>query len=186
MSYYSIVLFIHMIGALGFFMALGLELTSLHQLRSALATLHVSEWLIISRRAIHAGLVAMVVLLASGAYMMVTAWGRVAWVTVAMGPLIPLTVLTLVVTGRRLAAIRRQISAEDPTLSRKLYRSLHSPVLLISIRTRVALAIGVVFLMTVKPSLGAALVAIGAAVALGMASALPTLGRMQAREESGA
>jgi len=72
------------------------------------------------------------------------------------------------------------------TLSRKLYRSLHSPVLLISIRTRVALAIGVVFLMTVKPSLGAALVTIGAAVVLGMASALPTLGRMAAREESGA
>ena len=45
MNDYSIALFFHMVGALGFFLALGLEWTGLWQLRSALRSQEVRAWM---------------------------------------------------------------------------------------------------------------------------------------------
>ena len=49
------------------------------------------------------------------------------------------------------------------------------------IRMRTALALGIVFLITVKPGLAGALIAISVAVVLGLASALPAWNRNRAR-----
>lgn len=46
-----------------------------------------------------------------------------------------------------------------------------------------AMALGIVFLMTVKPDLGASLLTIGVAIVLGLASALPIPGRERVQEE---
>ena len=64
-----------------------------------------------------------------------------------------------------------------------LRRLLNDPLLGISIQTRVAIALGIVFLMTVKPDLGGSLLAIGVATGLGLLSALPLLGRNRAQAE---
>jgi hypothetical protein len=48
MNDYSITLFLHIVGALGFFVALGLEWTSLRQLRRATTAEHLREWLRVS------------------------------------------------------------------------------------------------------------------------------------------
>jgi hypothetical protein len=48
MNDYSIVLFVHIVGALGFFVALGVEWLSLRHLRRATTAEQVREWIRVS------------------------------------------------------------------------------------------------------------------------------------------
>jgi hypothetical protein len=183
MNYYLIAKFIHILGALGFFVALGLEWTSLRHLRSARTVEQVREWIHLPTKLGLVGMVAMVLLLAAGVYMMITVWGGVAWIIVSLVSLVPMSILGMTVSGRRMAAIKQAATAEHGKISSALYQLLHDPLLWISIQTRVAIALGIVFLMTVKPDLGGSLLTIGLATVLGLASALPMLHRKQVQEE---
>ena len=97
------------------------------------------------------GGISLLILLISGFYMTATVWGGVAWISVALGALIVLGALGGILTGLRMRAIRRTIVAENGPISAAFYRLLHHPLLWLSIQTRVAIALGIVFLMTVKP-----------------------------------
>ena len=184
MNDYSIALFLHVVGALGFFVALGLEWTSLRRLRRATTVEQIREWLRLPDEMGRVGMASMVMLLAAGFYMMATVWGGVAWIIVTLGALVPMIILGMVITGRRMAAIGRMVNTERGPLSPTLHRLLGHPLLWISIQTRVAIALGIVFLMTVKPDLSGSLLAIGVATVLGLASALPIRGRERVQEET--
>lgn len=186
MNYYSIALFLHDVGVLGFFVALGLEWTSLRRLRRATTAEQVREWVRVPAEMGRVGMIAMVTLLATGFYMMVTVWGGVAWIMVTLGALVLLILLGMVLTRRRMTAIGRTVGAERGPVSPALRKLLHDPLLPISIQTRVAIALGIVFLMTVKPALIGALLTIGVAMVLGLASALPILRRERTQEEPAA
>jgi hypothetical protein len=183
MNVYSIVLFLHIVGALGFFAALGLEWTSLRQLRHATTAEQVREWIRVPADMGRVGLVSMLTLLISGFYMMATDWGGVAWIMVTLGAIVLMILLGIALTGRRMAAIGRAVTEETGPVSPTLHRLLHHPLLWISIQTRVAIGLGIVFLMTVKPDLIGSLLTISVATVLGLASAVPLRGRERAREE---
>jgi hypothetical protein len=182
MNYYSIALFLHVVGALGVFVALGLEWTSLRHLRRATTGEQVREWMRVSTGVGQVGIASMLTILISGFYMMATVWGGVVWIIVALGALVLVIVLGLALTGPRMAAIGRAVAAEKGTVSPTLHHLLHYPLLWISIQTRVAIALGIVFLMTVKPDLGGSLLTIGVAIVLGLASALPMPRRERVQE----
>jgi hypothetical protein len=177
MNGYSIALFVHIVGALGFFVALGVEWISLRQLRRATTAEHPREWIAVASGVRRVGMASMAMLLISGFYMMAMVWGGVAWIIVALATLVVLTALAVALSGPRMAAIGRAVTAETGPLSLTLQQLLHHPLLWVAIQTRVALALGIVFLMTVKPDLIGSLLTIGVASALGLASALPMLGR---------
>ncbi len=186
MNDYSIALFLHIVGALGFFVALGVEWTSLRRLWRATTTEQVREWIRVPTGVHRVGMASMLTLLISGFYMMATVWGGVAWIIVTLGSLIPIAVLAMAVTRRRMAAIERAVTGEHGALSPTLRQLLHDPLLWLSLQTRVAIALGIVFLMTVKPDLVGSLLTIGVAIVLGLASALPILGRERVQEEPAA
>jgi hypothetical protein len=160
MSDYSVVLFLHVAAALAFFMALGLEWASLRRLWGTTTAERAHDWLALLAAASRVGMVSMLTLVATGAYMMATAWGRVPWLTVALGALAPLPVLTLAFTRPRVAAIRRAIDGADGLLPAELLASCR-PVLSASVHLRLGIALGIVFLMTVKPGFSIALTAMG-------------------------
>ncbi len=85
MNDYSIALFLHIVGALGFFVALGLEWTSLRHLRQATTAEQVCEWLRVPNEMGRVGLIAMLTLVAAGLYMTARVWGGVAWIMVTLG-----------------------------------------------------------------------------------------------------
>ena len=184
MTNYSIALFLHIVGALGFFVALGLEWVSLRHLRRARTVEQVREWIRVPAEMGLVGMVAMVMLLAAGVYMMITVWGGKAWIIVSLGSLVPMSILGMVVSQRRMAAIERSVTMEHGTISPILHHMLHHPLLWISIQTRVAMGLGIVFLMTVKLGPIGSLLSIGVAIILGLASSLPTLSRERARQET--
>ena len=94
-----------------------------------------------------------------GLYMTATTWGGVAWIVVALVSWLMIAVLGAV-NGVRIVALVR---------SRALLTGIRNPLFLVSWMTRVGVALGVVFLMTVKPGAVASAVAIVLAAAAGAA-----------------
>lgn len=186
MSLYSFALFLHIVGAMGLFVSLGLEWTSLLNLRRAETTEQAQfagQGLALVRRL---GLISMVTILVAGVYMMATSWGGAPWIVVALLSLLLFPLLG-VLGGRRMAVLGQVLGpkAQRGVLSPSLRQQLQHPLILASIQIRTALALGIVFLMTVKPDMAGSIIAIVVAVALGVASALPawSRGRMEQRQE---
>jgi hypothetical protein len=182
MNAYSIALFLHIAGAMGFFVALGLEWTGLWQIRSAMTPQQVGGWMRILKCVRKVGFASMLTTVISGFFMMATVWGGVAWVIVSLGALVLVIVLSVALTGPQMKAIGRALATEKVPLSQTFYSLANDPLLWISIQTRVAIALGIVFLKTAKPDLGGSLITIGVAIALGIASALPMLRRERVQE----
>ena len=180
----SIALFLHIIGALGFFAALGLEWTGLWQIRSAVAAEQLRGWMGIFQSVRKIGFVAMLTTVITGIYMMVTYWGGVAWIIVTVGSLVLVIALAQALSGPRMAVIRKALATEKGPLSKTFQSLVNHPMLLISIQTRVAIALGIVFLKIAKPDLGGSLLAIGVAIVLGLASTLVMLRGLRAHEVS--
>jgi hypothetical protein len=172
MNSYTIALFLHVVGALAFFVALGLEWTSLRHLQRASTVDQVREWMQVPNEMGRLGMMAMVTLLTAGIYMMLTAWGAVPWLIVTFVAIILLVILTAALTGPRMAAIRRTLDHEEGPISHSLQGLLNDSRLRISIQTRTAIATGIVFLMTVKPDFVVSLLTIFVTAILGLVSAL--------------
>jgi hypothetical protein len=180
MSIYTIVLFVHIVGALGFFLALGLEWTGLWQIRSAMTTEQVRPWMGIFKSVRKVGFGSMATTVVTGLYLMLAVWGSVAWIIVTLGAIVLMIALAQVVTAPRMAAIGRALATEKGALSGAFQALTKNPLLWVSIQTRVAIALGIVFLKVAKPGLGESLLTLGIAIILGIASALPVPSRERA------
>src|SRR5512134_643076 len=101
MNTYSITLFLHIVGAVGMFVALGLEWTGLWQIRSATTPQQVGGWMRILKSVRKFGFVSMLTTVVTGIYM-VTIWGGEAWIIVTVGSLVLVIALAQVVTAPRM------------------------------------------------------------------------------------
>lgn len=185
MNVYSIALFFHIVGALGFFAALGLEWAGLRQIRNATTSEQVRQGMRISGSTRKLGMASMLTILIFGVYLAAVAWGGPAWITVTLGGMVVMMALSAALSGPRMAALGRALTTEKGPLSHSLQQLASDPLLWISIQTRVAITVGIVFLMTVKPGLGGSLLTIGAAFMLGLAAALPTKRSQRVQEGPG-
>lgn len=184
MDDHSIGLFIHIGGALGFFAALGLEWTGLGQIRSATLPELVRAWIGILKNAHKVQSVSMLVIALTGIYSLVVEWGGVPWIIVSLGSFVLAALLAVVLTGPRMALIARALATEERPTPHTFHNLASHPLLWISIQTRVAIGLGVLFLMLVKSDYGESLLAIGVAIVLGVASAFPALRKELTREQS--
>ncbi|MFN8453193.1 MAG: hypothetical protein U0401_00735 [Anaerolineae bacterium] len=174
MILYPLALFLHIVGALGLFTALSLEWASLWQLRRAATVEQIKQGFLIFAGLRRLYSLSWITILLAGFYMAATVWGWVAWIGVALAGVVLIGMLGDGLSGRRLAAIEPMVAAAQGALSPDLRQHLGDPLLWLSIQTRVAIALGIVFLMTVKPGLTGALLTLGVAVTLGLAAAWPT------------
>ena len=184
MNGYSIALFLHIVGALALFVALGLEWTGLWQIRSAMTFDVVRSWMGILKSVRTFGFASMLTTVLTGIYMMLTVWGGAAWIIVTLGSLVLVMVLSVALTGPRMVAIGRALTTGKEPVSNTFHSLANHPLLWISIQTRVAIALAIVFLKTAKPGLGGSLLIIGVAIVLGLVSALPMPRRERAQEGS--
>lgn len=173
MNSYSIALFLHIVGALGFFFVLGLEWAILWEIRKAILPKQVQTLLEILKSTNWVGVVSIMATIITGLYMMLTVWGSVPWILVVLGALVLEFVISVVLTGPRVAAIGQALDTEKGSVSQAFHNLANHPMLWISIHTRVAIILTIVFLKIAKPDLGGSLLSIGVAILLGLASALP-------------
>ncbi|HEX7262662.1 MAG TPA: hypothetical protein VF383_00650 [Candidatus Dormibacteraeota bacterium] len=150
MSLYSIALFAHIVGALLLFVTLTVEGVALLQLRRATTTEAAAGAAGLLRLNRIVGPLSALGVLIPGLYMSATSWGWVAWIAVALASWVVIAVLGAV-NGIRILALER---------SHALLTGIQNPMFRISWSTRVGIALGVVFLMAVKPGTVAAVLAI--------------------------
>ncbi len=184
MDAYSIVLFVHIVGVLGLFVALGLEWTGLRQIRSAATPEQVRSWMGIFKSNRGLGFASMGTTVITGTYMILADTGLVPWLYVSIGALVLVILLSVVLTGPRMVAIGQAMVMGKGTLSSNFHILSNHPLLWISIQTRIALALGIVFLKITKPELAGSLGTIGVAIVLGIATALHLPQPEQAHEGS--
>ena len=183
MSVYSLLVFLHIVGALGLFAGLGLEQAGLLNLRRASTNVQVREWVSLLGALRRIESPAALLIVTSGFYLVATRWGHHAWIGLGLLGLVLMAVLGAVVTGRRVTRIRQALPAEDGPIEEALRQRLRDPALRTSAALRAALAVGIVFSMSVKPGTVGAFTAMGVAMALGLAVA--SAGRIGGRATAG-
>jgi hypothetical protein len=165
---YQLALFLHIIGGFGLVAAITVEAVGLRGLRRATQSTDAMVWLRLLRSIVmrltpsSLGLI-----LVTGLYMVATTWGPRGWILVALGSLVLLGAIGALGTGRRMARIGPAVGRIQGPLSAEVLGLLRNPILLVSLRLRLAIVLGVVFLMTVKPSGVASLLVIVVAIVLG-------------------
>ena len=177
MDFYPYALFLHNVGALGLFVTLGLEWAGLSNLRRAATVEQAGEWfkLLASLRRLYP--IVWLTILIPGFFMAALVWRGVAWITIALAAIVLLVVLGMGLGRRRMATIVQALAAESGRLSSTLRQQLNDPVLWASLWIRTAIALGIVFLMAVKPGMLGALLTMSVAILLGVAFSLPALSR---------
>ena len=168
---YSLALFLHVLGALGMFAALGIEWVSLRNLSKAANAQEARGWLglfMVLRRFYP---LSFFTILVSGIYMMAVSWGGAPWIAIGLLGLLALPAIAGIMTARRVRRIGPELGG-SAELDESLKARLSDPALRLSHRLRVGLAVGIVFLMTVKPGWIGSLIAVAAFTALGGLSAL--------------
>jgi hypothetical protein len=97
---------------------------------------------------------------------------RSGWVEVAIATFLVMAPLGPFVINPRLHAVARGVSGEGAAeVPAQLHKLVHDPVLTISLRSSLAVLVGLVFVMTVKPSLLWSAVVVLLAALVGFATA---------------
>lgn len=181
MSIYNIVLFVHVIGAIGYALSIGTWLLILLGFWRARRIEQVRTLIYLNDLSGPLGAGSAVLLLAAGLYLALTAWSLLTgWILVALISLllmVPTNALLIAPRRRTLVQLARE-EAPDGEISEALKQRLHDPVLWTMPQMIAALLLGLIFLMTTKPDLVGSLLVMMVALVLGAASSI-TVSRLQ-------
>jgi len=166
--------FLHVVGALGLTAAFGAEAAGLIGLRRATSASEALLWLQSRRWVLLIGPASIALVLATGVYLTVAEWGADAWIMVSLISLVALAGIGGFLTGVPMARITSAVEQASGPLPEDLRRDLRSPLLTVSFLTRVAITIGIVFLMVQKPALLSSVLTVVLAAAAGAAVGLVT------------
>jgi hypothetical protein len=152
MALYPYALFFHIIGVIGLFIAISLEVATGFRLRAAKTTAQVQEWMVINRVIEMVLPGSALLILVSGLFMLFTTWGwSHAWIDLSLGLLIVVGVLATVINGPRMKAIQMAVEeAPDGEISASLQKRISDPVMRAYTLIPGCMALGVVALMTLK------------------------------------
>jgi len=173
-STYTIIKFLHVSGAIGYFVAMGTWLFGLAALRRARRVEQVRALSDLIGRLGPLFGISVLLILVTGLYMAVTAWSlQTGWIAVALIGLVLIAPLgTAAIEPRRRVIDRLAREAPDGPLPESLAQRTHDPALLTALQTVTFLLLGIVFLMTNKPALIGALIVMAVALVLGLGSSL--------------
>ena len=167
MSLYSIFVFLHVVGALGLFAGIGLEQVALANLRGCSTIAQAREWIALLGGLRRIDAPSGLLILATGFYMVAARWGHQAWIGLAILGMVVMAFLGVALTARRAAAIRKALPDVEGPIPAALRHHLNDRVLRTAASLRAALALGIVFNMSVRPVSVAALVVMVVALAIG-------------------
>jgi len=172
MTLYSVILFLHLLGALILFAALALEWICLRQMRQSTSLDQLRSWTgaaaLIPRFHAFSG----PLIIFPGAYLAtkMQVWPQ-GWISMALLAVVVMVVLGMGVTGPRMRALIKASKQPDAVLSDLVGRA-HAGIFRFSFRLRIALGLAAVFLMGSKSPMGPSAIVMGGAAALGIAFGL--------------
>ena len=174
---YDIVMFAHILAAIGLFVAIGIEAMAVLRMRRARTIMQVREWGLAARAMYYLHLVTSPLIVATGIAMMVMRTGfTTAWVDVSLVTMLCLSASGMWVSRKRLNVI--DVSAQqlpDGVIPATLARQIGDRVLFTTVQTQVVVGLGILYLMVLKPEgWGDSAIAIVVAAILGAVSAQVT------------
>jgi hypothetical protein len=172
MSLYTMMLFVHVSGAVCLFIGFGIWLFGSTAIARAVQVEQVraiADLMLMARLVVPASAF---VVIAAGLIMAQTAWGlQTSWIAVALGSLViigPIGTWVIDPKVRAIAALAQMLP--DGPLPATLAERTHDRVLRVTMHTLIAMLFGIVFLMTIKPALTSAIGAMMVSTLLGFAS----------------
>jgi hypothetical protein len=184
MTFYSIVLFVHIAAVMALAAALTFEALSLFHLRRAVTLAEVRLWLEPVPSLPLATLASLLIVFCTGVYLTIRmAAFSEAWPKVSVAALL-LVAPIAAVSGRRMRAIRRTC-AKVAAINSDLRARLQDPVLKASLGVRIAVVLGIVLLMDAKPELWQSAGVIGGSFVIGLLSSLIAAPRSASLPASG-
>ena len=169
MTFYSAMLYVHVVSAFGIFVVLCLEAVALIHLKRAATTIEAHGWAEFLSGLPAWTLASFIFMLFSGIFMTAQGVGwTAAWLKVAMGALFLIGPLGAA-SGRRMRSIRTACAADIPN-EFDLWGKLRDPLLKYSMNIRIAVVLGIVLLMTAKPDLPESLGVVAVSAILGVIS----------------
>jgi Predicted integral membrane protein (DUF2269) len=187
MSIYTLMLFVHVVGAIGTFIGVGVWLFAALALRQAQQVGQVRALTSLIQPSGVLAIVSILLLGTAGFYMAITVWGEHAtWIIVATISFVLLAPFGVFVIDPRLRSVAKAAAAvTDGPLPASLAERTRDPLTGIGLSAYIGVLLGIVFLMTTKPSTGDSIIAMVVATVLGLiAGALLLLGaRTRSRED---
>lgn len=178
MNVYTLLLFLHVLGGVGVYVALGIEAVALGRFQRAGTPADAGLWLRVLSLPGRLGPLSMLAALGSGIWMAVLVWGHQAWIFTTFLGLVGMAIAGGGVSGRAMRRLRTALAAEGAAELSGAFRSAAAnPALAASLRVRIALGLGVLGLMTVKPGAAGSAVILMVAVLGGLAACVPLAAR---------
>jgi Predicted integral membrane protein (DUF2269) len=175
MSTYTLELFLHVSGAIGVFAGAGTWLFGLTALRRArrVEQVRAIAWLIIVT--IPFMVLSLVLVGAAGIEMAISTWGlQTPWIIVSLVSLALFAPINVFVLDPRMRELYAKAGEEpDGPLSDELVKRTHDPILGTVAQTLATVLLGIVFLMTNKPSLTISIMVMVIALVCGLLSGVP-------------
>jgi hypothetical protein len=173
MTVFSVVVFLHLAGALALFIGYGIEWTASGFFRSATSAEQLRSWLRVFKVSPPLSGAGLGVLLLSGGYLAsLTGAMKQGWIPATLLGILLALVLGFALILPRMKRIRAALPAGNEPFSSALRSAISDPVLLTAIRVRVMLATGIVYLMVAKLPLDPSLLVLAVAAVLGVVFSL--------------
>jgi hypothetical protein len=178
MTVYTVVLYLHLLGAFALFIGSGIEWVSSSLFRTAASTLQVRAWLRVFKASPPLFGAGLGTLLISGGYLAARSGAmKQGWIPATFLAIGIALLLGFVLILPRMNKIRKILPSLDQPVSGELQSRLSDPVLLSAIRVRVFLAAGIVYLMIAKIPFTPSLIALAIALLAGLLLSLPIMRR---------
>jgi hypothetical protein len=167
-STYVIVLFLHISGALGYFISAGARSLNMIILQRAQRVEQVRIITTLDNWLGPLAGISLLTLVVTGLYMTATTWGfSTGWIDVTLTSVILLAPAgALLMEPRRRAIVAMARELPDGPIQPALQRHIDNRVLQATARALPLLLLGIVFLMTTKPSLGGSILVMAVALTL--------------------
>lgn len=164
---YLIALFLHVTGALMLAAAVTIEWLCVIGLRKAVSLDRARESLSTYSKLSMIGGIGTFLVLIPGIYMGVVAWPGAAWVAVGLVGLILIGAIGGIMTGRKMRRMKNDAAGAE-NLTPEFRRLTLDNSLVLSIRLRTMLVLGIVYMMTVKTAMTASVVVLLISIFLGV------------------
>jgi hypothetical protein len=171
MDLYALLVFVHVLGAVGLFGGMSIEAVAIRRLLRTRGVDETRTWVGLLREGGRIAMTGMATLLVAGVAMMATRWGPRPWILAALVGVGLMIVVGLALTRRAMTRLESWVSEESAR------RGTGIPVrtagsLSVSLLLRFALAIGILGLMTMKPGAFGSILIMGMSFVLGLGVAL--------------
>lgn len=153
--WYTLALFIHVLGAIALFIAVSLVVVAFVRMRQASTLEQVREWASVAQLAGKSLAFISLVILAPAVYMVIIAWGfTTPWVMASLITFLVLAIMGATVNGRTIERVVAMAQADSSgPVPDELRTQLLAPRLWLAETIRLMLLVGILCLMTIKPDI---------------------------------